>query len=408
MDVEATIIGGGIGGLAAAVALHRSGWAVRVHERNPAGVRAGAALTLWPNAVRALDSLGVGEALRSRAAALPGSGIRRPDGRWLSRTSADQVISRYGSPQIAIVRADLIDLLRSALPPDSLRFGAAVTHVDPGDADRRATVHCGGERIPADLVVAADGVHSRVRRQLWPHHPEARYCGYVAWRALVPRPAAAAITAASETWGRAERFGIVPVGDDLVYVYATANAPENHDQLPDPRTRFRRWHDPIPALLDAITPAELLCHDVLALRPSLDRLHHGRVALLGDAAHAMEPNLGQGAGLAAEDAVVLAHAVSTSTSTINGLIGYDRERARRVARLTRQSHLLGRLTQTGSATVTALRDTAARLIPDRFAVRGFDEAAAWRPPAALPGVRNSGARPATPHVHTRGCRGASR
>ncbi|MEU4562700.1 FAD-dependent monooxygenase [Actinoplanes sp. NPDC023936] len=394
MDVEGTrsavIIGGGIGGLAAAVALHRAGWTVRVQERNPAGAQAGAGLTLWPNAVRALDALGLTEALRARAAALPGSGVRRPDGRWLSRTSADQVISRHGSPQVAIVRADLIDLLASALPPECLRFGDEVTGVDPGDADRRATIHCGGRRIRADLVVAADGVHSRVRRALWPHQPAARYCGYVAWRALVPRPAAAVIASASETWGRAERFGIVPVGDDLVYVYATANAPAgqiNQDELTDLRTRFRRWHDPIPALLDAITPGELLRHDVLALRPTPKRLHHGRVALLGDAAHAMEPNLGQGAGLAIEDAVVLAHAVSGSASLAtgfdqdNGLDRYDRARAGRVARLTRQSHLLGRLTQTRSATVTALRDATARLVPDRFALRGFDAAAGWHPPA---------------------------
>ncbi|UQU62156.1 FAD-dependent monooxygenase [Couchioplanes caeruleus] len=386
MDVEgqrsAVVVGGGVGGLAAAVALHRAGWAVAVYERAPALEPIGAGLILWPNAVRALHALGLGDGLRSRAPALSGSGVRRPDGRWLSRTRGDQVISRYGGPQLAIVRADLTQLLASALPPGCLRLNATVTDVDAGGPDRRAAVHCGDRLIAADLVVAADGVNSRIRRALWPAQPPAEYCGYAAWRAMV-RTRAVGTGAASETWGRAERFGVVPVGPDQVYVYATANAPARTpraDELSDLRTRFGRWHDPIPALLAAITPGDLLRHDILAVRPSLRRLHRGRVALLGDAAHAMEPNLGQGAGLAIEDAVVLAHAMAGDSAATAGPARYDRARVGRVTRLARQSRLLGRLTQSPSATVAALRDTAVRLVPDRVALRGFDAAAAWRPP----------------------------
>ncbi|WP_199514706.1 FAD-dependent monooxygenase [Nucisporomicrobium flavum] len=386
MDVEerrsAAVVGGGVGGLAAAVALHRAGWDVAVHERAPALEPIGAGLILWPNAVRALEVLGLGDGLKAQAVALSGSGVRRPDGRWLSRTDGDRVVSRYGGPQLAIVRAGLTELLASALPPGCLRLGTTVTDVDEGGPDRRASIRCDDRLVPADLVVAADGVNSRVRRALWPMQPPAEYCGYVAWRAVVRAPATGS-GAASETWGRAERFGVVPVGPDQIYVYATANAPARTpraDELSELRTRFGRWHDPIPALLDAIEPGDLLRHDILAVRPSLRGLHRGRVALLGDAAHAMEPNLGQGAGLAIEDAVVLAHAMAGSAPVAAGLARYDRARTGRVARLARQSRLLGRLTQSPSATVAAVRDATVRLAPDRFALRGFDAAATWRPP----------------------------
>ncbi|GAA3388603.1 FAD-dependent monooxygenase [Cryptosporangium minutisporangium] len=380
------VVGGGIGGLAAAVALHRAGWTVAVYERSPSREQIGAGLTLWPNAVRALHALGLAEALQARATALLGSGVRRPDGRWLSRTNADQVTARHGCPQLAILRADLVDLLAAALPSECLQLGANVTDVDAGGADRQASIRCGDRLVSADLVVAADGVNSLLRRTLLPAQPPAEYRGYVAWRAVVRVPTME-VGPASETWGRADRFGVVPMGPDLTYLYATANATAGEpsaDELAELRRRFGHWHDPIPALLDAISPGDLLRHDIVAVQPSLRRLHHGRVALLGDAAHAMEPNLGQGAGLALEDAVVLAHAVAAGPSIVTGLTSYDRARAGRVTRLARQSRLLGQLTQSPSATVAALRDITTRLIPDRFALRGFDSAASWRPPTSSP------------------------
>ncbi|GAA4588867.1 FAD-dependent monooxygenase [Actinoplanes octamycinicus] len=375
------VAGGGIGGLATAVALTRAGWTVTVHERSATGKPIGAGLILWPNAVRALHALGLDEALRARAVALPGSGVRRPDGRWLSRTRSAEVIARHGCSQLAITRADLVEMLTSALPSGCLRLGSTVTSADPGGPDRQAVVACGDQRVSADLVVAADGVNSRLRRLLLPDQPPAEYRGYVGWRALVHAPAIT-VEAASETWGRAERFGVVPMGRGLVYLYATANTAAGRplgDELSELRARFGQWHEPIPALLDVLAPGDLLQHDIVAVHPALRRLHHGRVALLGDAAHGMEPNLGQGAGLAIEDAVVLARALADGSSTADGLAGYDRARVARVARLARQSRLLGRLTQSPSAVVGALRDGVAGLIPDRFAVRGFDDAAGWRP-----------------------------
>jgi len=133
----------------------------------------------------------------------------------------------------------------------------------------------------------------------------------------------------------------VPLPGDVVYVYATATTVAGDRGLDEPaelRRRFGQWHDPIPTLLADLPPDSVLRHDVLAVQPSLRRLHHGRVALLGDAGHAMEPNLGQGACLAIEDAVVLAHSLADGVPVSVGVARYSRARVARVARLARQCH----------------------------------------------------------------------
>jgi 2-polyprenyl-6-methoxyphenol hydroxylase-like FAD-dependent oxidoreductase len=393
MNVEgrpsAVIVGGGIGGLTAGIALRRAGWSVTVCERAAGLEPVGAGLFVWPNAVRALRAVGLADALLARANVLDATGVRRPDGRWLSRLDGAAVERRHGEPLLAIARADLIAVLASALPAGALRLGVPVTTVHDGGAGEPALVRCGDETLTADLVVGADGIGSVVRTSTWPDQPPPTYRGYTAWRALVRAPA---ITTrhAGETWGRGERFGIVPLGGDRFYVYATANAPAGARAADEPaelRRRFGRWHDPIPALLARVERGTVLRHDVFAIEPPRGRMHHGRVALLGDAAHAMEPNLGQGACLAIEDAVVLAHALASAPPPgVAGLERYSDARTPRVTRLARRSRLLGRLTQTSATVLVAARDTATRLMPDGLAARGFDDAAGWRPPGPTAAV----------------------
>lgn len=381
---QAVVVGGGIGGLTAALALQRIGWAVTVVERAPSLQPVGAGLTIWPNAMHALAALKVADDLQACACALRTSEVRRPDGRRLSRMDGREIERRFGKPVMGVTRSDLVDVLAAALPDDALQLDAAVAYVDPGDARTRATVRGGGFELAADLVVAADGIDSRIRRTLWPDLPEGTYRGYTAWRGLVHAPEVAAAGGASETWGDGERFGIVPVGDDLVYVFATANTPPA-DRSPDGelaelQRRFGHWHDPIPALLAAIDPATLLRHDIRALHRPATPFHLGRVALLGDAAHAMEPNLGQGACQAIEDAVVLAHEISGATQVTAGLAGYSTTRADRVAKIAKQSHRLGRLGQSESRSTIALRNTFTRVLPERATLRSFDGPAGWKPP----------------------------
>lgn len=367
---RAAVVGAGIGGLAAAVALRRTGWAVTVHERAPSLEPLGAGLVLWPNAVHALDALGLGDAVRESALALGGSALRRPDGRFLSRADGALLSARHGAPLLGIQRSHLHALLAAAVGAAALRLGSEVR-----DPAALADEH--------DLLVGADGLRSRVRAAGWPGADPA-YAGYTAWRAVVRADVPGA--AMSETWGHDERFGVVPMPDGWVYVFATATVGprlrtgDGVAELAELRRRFGAWHAPIPALLDALEPDAVLRHDVDALPRVPARLHHGTTVLLGDAAHAMQPNLGQGACLAIEDAVVLAHVLADGAPVAPSLERYTALRRPRAAALGRMSARLGRLTQGVGPVGAAMRDAAVRLAPPQLALRGSDKTAGWRPP----------------------------
>lgn len=371
----ATVVGGGIGGLAAALALQRTGWEVTVRERRTSLDRGGAGLVLWPNALRCLDLLGVGDAVRQAGTALDGVAIRRPDGRPVS-----SLVTEPGARRpLAILRADLVDALAGALEPSVLTLDATVSDI---------------ESLPGDLVVGADGLRSTVRRALGVAvEPASR--GYTVWRAVVP-PGVAPLEdprELCETWGAGVRVGTVPLGGRGTYLYASAPlsaagpARTAETELAWLRRRFADWHAPVPALLRAIEPSTLLRHDVADLPPGRVPLHRGRYALVGDAGHAMEPNLGQGAGLALEDAVVLAHALTVEPTVAGALSTYDDLRAPRAASLARQSRRIGQLSRLTQPHLVALRDAAMRMTPDRATRRASAAAHDWRPPA-------------TPHVHT--------
>src|SRR5689334_220934 len=307
---HAIVAGAGIGGLTAAVALRRRGWDVTILERAPALEPVGAGLGLGPNALHALDAIALGDEVRRFSAIQGHGGLRRPGGGWLVRTDLGGLATRFGDPQVVALRADVVDLLAGRLPAGVLRTGVAVTGVDAGDADRRARVATGAGDLDADLVVAAEGIGSRIRAALFPDSPGPRYSGFTTWRFVAPAgPAGVGRAEPAETWGRGEVFGVLPLASGQVYCYASAPAPagvRHDDEAAELKQRFGPWHDPIPGLIGAISPDRVLHDDVYWIAEPLPAYHRGRVAILGDAAHAMTPHLGQGACQAIEDAVVLA------------------------------------------------------------------------------------------------------
>ncbi|WP_234104911.1 FAD-dependent oxidoreductase, partial [Streptomyces venezuelae] len=172
---HAVVVGAGIGGLTAAVALHRSGRRVTVLERAADLAPVGAGIALAPNAQRALDVIGLGDRVRDLAAWQGDGGMRTPGGRWLARTDAGAAAARFGGPLVLLHRATLVEILTSALPEGTVRTGAAATLVDPGDDHRPARLGTPDGEIEAELVVAADGVRSATRHALFPGHPGPRY-----------------------------------------------------------------------------------------------------------------------------------------------------------------------------------------------------------------------------------------
>src|SRR6266705_3030759 len=263
---RAVVAGAGIGGLTAAVALRRRGWDVTVVERAPALEPVGAGLGLGPNALHALDAIGLGDEVRRFSAVQGHGGLRRPGGGWLVRTDLGVLAARFGDPQLVALRADVVGLLAGSLPAGVLRTGVTVTGVDAGDADRRARIATSVGDLDADLVVAADGIGSLIRATLFPDHQGPRYSGFTTWRFVAPAlPAGASRAEPAETWGRGEVFGVLPLADGQVYCYASAPAPpgvRHDDEAAELKRRFGRWHDPIPGLIGAISPDRVLHDDV--------------------------------------------------------------------------------------------------------------------------------------------------
>jgi 2-polyprenyl-6-methoxyphenol hydroxylase-like FAD-dependent oxidoreductase len=377
------VVGGGIGGLAAAIGLHRIGWDVTVLERNSTLEDMGAGISLAANGLRALDELGVGGAVREVAQGQYSGGTRTPQGRWLARMDGSALEKAVGAPIMGIPRSALHRLLREALPAGAPVIGSEVTTVGPA-APGTVQVSHGTTVTEADLVVAADGVGSKVRSQLFPDHPGPVYSGSTVLRAITEH-AVDLRTDFELTWGRGAEFGHIAFLDGRAEWHAVLSLPAGTrfaDPLAELRRRFHTWHDPIPALLDATRPEAVLHHDVKELRTPLPSYAVGRIVLLGDAAHAMTPNLGQGACQALEDAVTLATFLGAESTVDAALARYDAERRPRsqaVARAARQAGRMGQ--QLSHPLAVTLRNTAMRLTPSRVATRMILRHHAWTPPS---------------------------
>ncbi|MEU6643478.1 FAD-dependent oxidoreductase [Saccharomonospora sp. NPDC046836] len=382
MPGHAVVVGGGIAGLAAAVALQRRSWRVTVLERQSSLSEVGAGITLWPNALRALDALGLGARIRAAGLVQSSGGMRDSRGRWLSRTDTDAMAQRFGDGLVVLERGQLLMALRDACTDVDIRVSAEVTSVD---ADGTVVISS-TERVRGDVVIGADGVWSAVRRALWPD-ARVRSTGMLAAR-LIGRVSDPNAVQGGETWGRGDYAGVAPLPDGRLYAYlvvpVTAGAPsEPGKALLWWRQRFASWHFPLPELLANIEPSRLLCNELYDLAPLPD-LARGRIALVGDAAHAMTPNLGQGACLALEDAVELSACLGPDAVAATDVMlrHYSARRLPRVHRLAKRSRAAGAAAALRGRVPTIARNTLVRMVPAAVALRGFDTVVGWYPPTS--------------------------
>ncbi|KXP14012.1 FAD-dependent monooxygenase [Tsukamurella pseudospumae] len=343
------VVGGGIGGLTAAIALRAQGIDVVVHEQASRFARVGADINLTPNAVRALDGLGggLGERLRENAAR-PRYRISRT---WDTGVETSRIAMgedaeiRYGAPQLTLHRGDLISALEDRLPAATVRFGSRIESVDPGgatDSDGAVLRFADGSSEEADLVIGADGIHSRVRTAMFGAE-RPTFTGVVAFRSVVPASRLTGVPnldSFTKWWGpdRSTQIVTFPLtrGEEI-FVFATVGqeewteeswtTPGSVDEL---RALYEGFHPEARALLEG---CDETLKSALYVRDPLSEWSAGRAVLLGDACHPMMPFMAQGAGQAIEDAVVLSRMLAAHAGAADAVRAYEAERRPRTARI---------------------------------------------------------------------------
>lgn len=343
------ICGGGIGGFSAAIALRKVGHEVEVFERAAAFNRVGADINLTPNAVFALDQLGVGEYLR-KSAARPTFRISR-DGKTGEETSrlpmSAAAEEKYGAPQLTIHRADLLLALQNQLPEDIVHPGMSAKSVDLTETGA-TIVFDDGSRRDFDVVIGADGIHSAVRAALW-GKDDPKFTGIVSYRAVFPRdkaPDTPDTDAFTKWWGDTPDKQIVTFPLTLgqeIFVFATTpqrdwteegwTLPGDVEEL---RAEYRDFHPDARALLDACGE---VTKSALHVREPMPQWSRGHATIMGDAAHPMVPFMAQGACMAIEDAVVLARALEDAgpEDVVAALQRYEDARKPRTAQVQKNS-----------------------------------------------------------------------
>jgi len=331
------IIGGGIGGLAAALALERRGGEVIVCEQSPMHSEIGAGLNLTPNAVKAFRALGIEDKVEDIGWGSEFLIIRSwKSGRLISRQRRGDYRKQFGAPNLTVHRADLLDVLLSALKTTDIRLGMRCVAVEAGEHGAAARF-ADGSAIDADILVGADGIHSVVRDNLFGTDAP-RFTGCICWRGMAPAEAVPRDinTADGTMWmgphghvvhyrvHRGELVNIVAHIDSDAW---TEESWTRECDVSEVTTAYAAWN---PALTRLYPCSTRWYKWALYDRDPLVRWSKGRATLLGDSAHAMLPYLGQGAAMAIEDGCVLAAMIARHGEDFGAaLAAYEQARAPR-------------------------------------------------------------------------------
>ncbi len=362
-NISVAIVGGGIAGLTTAIALENKGIHVEVYESSNSIHAAGAGLGLGINAMLAFNALGIYDEVVAAGKQMPSFSIYDDKGGVITRT---EFKSEGEIGNFVIHRADLHHILLSKLNPKQIHLGKKLERVEQS-AEGVSLYFMDDSPVHCDYLIAAEGIHSVVRNYVAPES-KLRYSGYTCWRAVVNNPHKL-IEETSETWGRKGRIGMVQINQDQVYWFACINAKKKDQRFKNVTpeflaTHFSEYPKPIPALLRNTPASALLHNDIIDIEP-LNRYAFERIVLIGDAAHATTPNMGQGACQAIEDAVVLANSMEEHSNFEKAFQDFEQKRLTRCKWIVNTSYSLGKAAQLENAFLIALRNFVFRRIPKR-------------------------------------------
>lgn len=301
-----TIIGASFGGLSTAIALQQLGMDVQVFELTPNRTSTDTGIVLGANALKVLNTLGVGEDILAAGYTQDSYTLFSSNGKVLASSNyVDPIVPTYTS----IHQTKLLDILISHLQPGTLYYNKKLTHFKE-NMDGLELYFEDGTSESTDYLIAADGIHSTIRKQLLPNQT-LRFSGFTCWRGIVKNCPDDLKQTFSETWGSKGKIGLIPLTNNQVYLYAFKNCKANDAELNEWRINdllfnFYTYHSPIPQILDLMHNEDIYHQDIYDFKP-LSQYKYGRIILLGDAAHAASPSMGQGANQTIEDALILSY-----------------------------------------------------------------------------------------------------
>lgn len=370
MTRTALIVGAGIGGLSAGIALRNAGWNIRIFERTESPRELGFGVGLAPNAIAALRDLGLAETVLARSFEPRAVEVRRPDGGVIKRVEVPP--GALGGPMVVALRPALHGALLDAVGPGSIELGHEAAGFEE-HAGRVILKTAAGSPAEGDLLVGADGVASAIRRTLHPSEPPPRPCGIVAVRGAVHHALEhLGHLSAVSYMGRGVESMVIRASETGIYWFLSLARELVPAGMKDPAAIVALMAPKMDATFRSVASATTdLRYDELVDRDPLPFWGTGVVTLLGDAAHPVLPHTGQGAAQALVDAVSLGRAVGDGTDLETSLRRYEEDRRKKTSALVRQGRRTARVMKLTNPVACALRELALRMIPVTSVVRFY-------------------------------------